>query len=224
MRAFVITLEEHEYSEACAARCIQSAAAFGVHVEPFRAVARIEAQDVMKALGLHWTWAKLNNAYGRCQLTGLNQHPYGDLQAKIGCSLSHYLLWQKCVAEGPMLILEHDAVFLRALSEFEFDGICQVNDPAGATHRGEAWSQHMRGRGPGVFPKTRVMEDPHRPDGLAGNSAYVIKPWAAQELIDAFHRFGVWPNDATMCVQLFPYLQELYPWVTRVQQSVSTTS
>jgi len=224
MKAFVIRLEGHEYSEACADRCIQSAAAVGLHVEPFRAVPREVAGEVLKVLGLRWTWAKLNNAHGRCIQTGLLQHPYGELQAKIGCSLSHYLLWQKCVAEGPLLILEHDAVFLRELPDFEFNGICQINDPAGATHRGQDWSDYMRARGPGVFPKTRVMEDPNKPDGLAGNSAYVIKPWAAQELIDAFHRLGVWPNDATMCVQLFPYLQELYPWVTRVEQSESTTS
>ena len=38
MRAFVITLEGHEYSEAKAARCIESAAGFGLTVEKFKAV------------------------------------------------------------------------------------------------------------------------------------------------------------------------------------------
>lgn len=222
MKAFVITLLGHPYSEACAARCQQSA---NIEVQQFPAVGRDYAEQIMQRHCLRWTWAKLNNAHGVCIQTGLNQHPYGDRLAKIGCSMSHYLLWQRCVAlNQTILILEHDAVFLRDMPEFEFEGICQINDPAGATHRGQAWSDYMRLRGDGVFPKTRVMEDPLRPDGLAGNSAYVIKPWAAQELIDAFHKYGVWPNDATMCIQLFPYLQELYPWVTRVEQSESTTS
>jgi len=223
VRAFVITLLGHPYSEACAARCIESARLHGVEVERFPAVTGLSGFDVMREHGLRWTWASANTRGTTCLMTGLHQHPYGSLEPKIGCSMSHYLLWRKCVEEGPLLILEHDAVFLRELPEFEFNGICQINDPAGATHRGAIWSEHMRQRGAGVFPKTRVMEDPLRPDGLAGNSAYVIKPWAAQDLIGAFEKYGVWPNDATMCVQLFPYLQELYPWVTRVEQSVSTT-
>jgi GR25 family glycosyltransferase involved in LPS biosynthesis len=137
--------------------------------------------------------------------------------------MSHFRLWEECVRlDEPILILEHDAVFIRALPDFEFDGICQVNDPRGATPRGGWWSDRMAERGPGVFPKTRVLEHP-RPDGLAGNSAYVIKPWAAQELIGACRKYGLWPNDAIMCVQLFPYLQEHYPFITRVEQIVSTT-
>jgi len=169
---------------------------------------------------LRWTWTQAGVHH--CQKTGLRQHPYGDLLPKIGCSLSHYLLWQRCVElDQPILILEHDAVFLRPLPDIDFNGICQINDPKGATHQGEWWSQQMKKRGPGVWPKTRLKTN--RPDGLAGNSAYLIKPWAAGQLIDAFHEFGVWPNDATMCCQLFPYLQELFPFVTKVEQTQSTS-
>jgi hypothetical protein len=124
----------------------------------------------------------------------------------------------------PILILEHDAVFLRAWPEFEFDGICQVNDPDGATRRGKWWSEQMVKRGPGVFPATWVTDDRSVPDGLAGNSAYVIKPHAALDVIGLYRDLGVWPNDATMCKQLLPYLQELFPFVTRVEQARSTTS
>ena len=223
MRAFVITLEDHKYSEANAARCIESAAGFGLTVEKFQAVDEDQAFQVMMAYGLRWTWANGNTSHSACPITGLAQHPYGELAPKIGCSMSHYLLWQKCVdLQEPLLILEHDAVFLRALPEIEFKGICMINDPAGATHRGDWWSDHMTRRGPGVFSKTMVMSG-KRPDGLAGNSAYLIKPYAAQELVAAFHTLGVWPNDATMCIQLFPYLQELFPFVTRVDQTMSTT-
>ena len=121
-----------------------------------------------------------------------------------------------------MLILEHDAVFQDWLPGWDYKGICQINDPNGATHRGQWWSEQMIKRGPGVFGKTLVMEG-KRPDGLAGNSAYMIKPWAAADLIAAMRRYGVWPNDATMCIQLFPHLQEMYPFITRVEQTQSTT-
>ena len=67
-------------------------------------------------------------------------------------------------------------------------------------------------------------DDPDRPDGLAGNSAYVIHPEAAYEMMSLFRVYGVWPNDATMCIQLYPELYELYPFVTRVESKQSTTS
>lgn len=224
MKAFVITLEGHDYSERKASACIESASSIGgIDVERFAAVAKDDAHQVMTELGLRWSWAKMNTAPDVCPMTGLKQHPYGHLAAKIGCSMSHFLLWKKCVELGePILILEHDALFVRRFSFFAFDGICQINDPAGATPHGKWWSDSMRARGPGVFRKMKVFEDA-KPDGLAGNSAYVIKPRAAQGLIDAFRQFGVWPNDATMCRQLF-FLQELFPFVTRVDQQVSTTS
>jgi GR25 family glycosyltransferase involved in LPS biosynthesis len=225
VKAFVITIEGHPYSETMSARCVASAATIGhLQVERFKAVDRWHARDLMTRHGLRWTWANANTSDARCPHTGLKQHPYGNLDAKIGCAMSHMLLWRTCVALGePIAILEHDAVFQRRFEEFEFRGICQINDPDGATPRGKWWSEQMVKRGPGVFQKTRVFPD-DVPDGLAGNSAYVIKPFAAQELIETVEDLGVWPNDATMCRQLFPYLEEHFPFVTRVEQTFSTTS
>jgi len=222
MLAFVITLEGNDYSETCAQRCIDSA---DIEVKRFPAVNADEAEGIMRWHGLRWTWANNNTSAAVCPITGLKQHPYGTLAPKIGCSMSHYLLWSKCAElNEPILILEHDAVFIRSMPEVEFNGICQINDPDGATPHGAEYSRRIKKRGPGVYLKTLIRPDPKMPDGLAGNSAYLIKPWAAVELMDAFHRLGVWPNDATMCVQLFPWLQELYPFVTRTKQQRSTTT
>lgn len=234
MKAFVITLQDNAYSKQVTDRCIESAARFGVHVDRFWGVDKNVAHEAMEQEGLRWTWANNNTSKSVCPITGLHQFPYMDstgrqkanLHSKIGCSMSHYLLWKRCVdIDKPILILEHDAVFLRPLPEFEFKGICQINDPAGATRRGSWWNQQMQKRGAGVFEKTWITTpaERHIPDGLAGNSAYVVKPWAAQELINKFHELGVWPNDATMCKQLFPYLEEYYPFVVRVAQTKSTS-
>jgi hypothetical protein len=75
---------------------------------------------------------------------------------------------------------------------------------------------------PGVNPVPWVT-DRIIPQGLPGNSAYVIKPWAAQQLIDAQHSIGWWPNDAIMCRQLFDWLRVVKPYYTRVQGLASTT-
>jgi len=222
VKAFVITLRGNEYSERSAARCIESAAGNGVEVSIFEAVPAEQSLAVMHAHALIWTWPQ--DAVQWCVKTGLRKHPYGGrLEPRIGCAMSHYLLWQKCVLfDEPLLILEHDAVFIGPLPEFEFDGACQINDPRGATPRGDYWSDEMAKRGPGVWPKTKIFSDT-RPDGLAGNSAYLIKPGAAQHLITKCHQVGLWPNDAIMCRQLVSCLQELYPFVTRVEQTESTT-
>jgi GR25 family glycosyltransferase involved in LPS biosynthesis len=220
VRAYVITLVGNAYSVNSAARCIDSAARHGIRVETFPAVGKDDAEEVMMTHGLHWSWGE-----GMCPYTGLWQHRYGGGLARVGCAMSHFLLWRKCVEEGPLLILEHDAVFMRPLPAFNFDHICQINDPRGATRNGDWWSAQMIKRGPGVHPKTWVTQpSERRPDGLAGNSAYLIKPHAAKVLIDLYRTVGVWPNDATMCEQLVPGLQELYPFVTKVEQTVSTTS
>ena len=230
MKAFVITLKDDVYSESVADRCIQSADKYGLIIEKFYGIDREQAKQFMSDEGLEWTWANNDTEIMMCEKTGLRMHPYGstDIRAKIGCSMSHYALWKKCVElDEPILILEHDSVFLRPLPEVEFNGICQINDPNGATRKGSLWSKRMQTRGTaGIHPKTWITEENERhiPDGLAGNSAYMIKPWAAQELIDKYYEIGVRPNDATMCQQLFPYLEEFYPFITRAIQGKSTTT
>ena len=211
MDAFVITITGHDYSERVARRCIESA---NIPIQTFDAIGPDRSLHILEKEGLKWTWG--------LGYRGMKHKPYGGNHAsRVGCLLSHYLLWKKCARDGPLLILEHDAVFLRPFEEFEFKSICQLNDPRGATPRGDWWSDRMKERGPGVWEKTRVFDD-SRPDGLAGNSAYVIKPHAAQKLIELVRDIGAWPNDAIMCRQLLPDLEEIYPFVTRVEPEMST--
>lgn len=213
---FVITLRGNEYSERVAARCIKTAKDIGgIEVKYFNAVTADNAVKVMEGHGLKWTWGEDG--------AGLKHHSYGGSEAaRIGCAMSHYALWEKCAWSGePLLILEHDAVFLRPFVKFEFKTACQINDPAGATPRGDYWHEKMVKRGKGTWPKTHIFNN-HRPDGLAGNSAYVIKPKTALHLTCLVRRIGVWPNDATMCKQLIPHLQEHYPFITRVEPEQST--
>lgn len=231
MKGFVITLKGNKYSESKASECIKSAGKYmhgpNLELEIFHGVNKENAKQIMNDYGLKWTWAHNNDKFRICTITKLQQKPYGttDIRAKIGCSMSHFQLWKKCVElNETILILEHDSVFIRYLPTFEFDGLCMINDPAGATRNGKWWSDFMKKRGTeGVHKKTLVPGPKMVPDGLAGNSAYLIKPFVAQQAIDEFYRLGVWPNDATLCVQLFPFTQEYYPFVTKVNQTFSTS-
>lgn len=223
MKAFVISLLDNDYSQLVTARCLLSSRSIGlIDPEIFEAIDSYRGASVMQHHGLKWTWANNNASHAVCPITKLNQHPYGKLAAKIGCSMSHYLLWLKCLElNEPILVLEHDAVFIREFIQFEFTEICQINDPCGATPHGKDWRNTMLSGPSGVSKKSVIFND--RPDGLAGNSAYVVKPKAAAKLVNAFKVLGVWPNDATMCRQLFD-LEQYFPFITRVEQSHSTTS
>ena len=69
-----------------------------------------------------------------------------------------------------------------------------------------------------------VDDDRLTPQGLAGNSAYIIKPEGARALIDLVQKFGLWPNDAIMCRQLIPSLGISKKIYTTIQKLESTTT
>jgi len=112
-------------------------------------------------------------------------------------------------------------------------GIMGLNSPIGATRKAHIFDQKVRqpklDGSPGKLGISTVpyVDDPGDlplPSGLAGNSAYIIKPWAAKKLLEKVKEVGIWPNDALMCRQFFPWLQVYYPYFTAVQRTTSTTT
>ena len=224
MKAKVITIRDYAYSEACAQRCIDSGAKHGVKVEKFDAVAQDAGFYILASHDLTWAWPEKGAELDMRTALTKRAYPTTDMGARVGCAMSHYLLWLECYTfNKPLLILEHDAVFLRPLPVIpEEFGAIMLNDPRGATPRGDWWHKQMVQKGPGVHRKTTVFTD-GRPDGLAGNSAYIIHPAAAKQCIDLYRDVGVWPNDATLCRQLVVGLLETYPFVTEARQTKSTS-
>jgi len=120
MQASVITINGLPLSESYAERCIRSAAEFGVTVEVFPATHRYQAEAVMRALGL---------AINQRIYQGLSDQPIGDrdqipkgqwwlTSPELGGCLSHYRLWLDCLErDEPIMILEHDAVFVGEVPE-----------------------------------------------------------------------------------------------------------
>lgn len=220
------------YSTKKAEDCINSALKFNHDyifcISVFKSPGIKTARNEMEKHNLKWTWANNNTQETICPLSGLVQRPYtgANIEAKIGCFMGHFLLWKECVSTNTqMLILEHDSIFISPLPKNDYV-LCQINNPAGATRLGCWWSDEIKNRGiHGIHSKTEIPSNKNVPDGLAGNSAYIISPKAAEQLLNLAYHYGVWPNDALMCRQLLPnMLQELYPFVTEVNQQRSTSS
>ena len=215
--AFVIAMPGHAASQDAADVCIESIHATGSTLTP----KKWPAVTPKTLEACEWRWPAKKKI--TCAYTGLTLTAYKnrDVQARIACAQSHYQLWQQCVAlDQTICILEHDAVFTRRFDLTDFEGgAMALNDPAGATFRAQEYDRALS-LGINAVP---WVTDRIIPQGLPGNSAYVIKPWAAQQLIDTQDRIGWWPNDAIMCRQLFDWLRAVKPYYTRVQGLASTT-
>ena len=193
-----------------------------------------------------YTWPVVPQQDGIDFSTGLYKRHYKakDVRKVIAAAISHMRLWAACYYnDRPFIILEHDARFIRHMkssyfldqrddkapqlphSGMWFNGVCSLNDPRGATRRAVYYHEQMvkmSGCRP-VIPVNQPGEPP-LPEGLPGNSAYIIAPEAAKQLLDKAAQIGIWPNDALMCRQLFPFIQSYYPYFTKVDQRKSTTT
>jgi len=237
MHAYVITVDGNLISQSAANNCIDSHKKFkqDFPIERYNAVRPEQVDEEFKYLSFVWTypWDEPRTDFK----SGLKLTPYrtADRKKRIACFLSHYQLWQRCVLKKrPILVLEHDALFIRPFNyQYTLDskyGIIGINNPLGATRRADVFDsqvQTMRGENldaDGVLP-VPTIDNFDIPQGLAGNSAYVIKPHGAEELLDAVNAHGAWPNDAIMCKQILPnVLGVTKKYYTKVQGTRSTTT
>ena len=228
MKAFVITMMNDRYSLASAKKTIQTAEQMSedLDIEMFGAV----TPDKIKNTTYSYPVEGKTDTYEGMTLVGYKAR---DVGKKIACSLSHMNLWNKCVQlDEPIMILEHDAVFIRKfrpskiLKSINNGDILMINDPRGATRRGMGYHENIIKNNFGVHVVEGVnVPDENVPDGLAGNSAYVITPAAAKKASKLQSSIGIWPNDALLCKQLFPEnLKSYYPYITKVEQRRSTTT
>jgi len=227
MKAFVITLFNDKYSVQSAENTLKTARQMNddLHIEMVRAV----TPDKIKDNTYSYPKEGETKTYEGMTLVGYKAK---DVGKKVACSLSHMHLWEKCVEmDEPIMILEHDAVFTRKfklgklLNAIEDGDIVMINDPRGATRRGTVYHENIIRWDKGLNTIDGVnTSDENVPDGLAGNSAYIITPSAAKKAIELQSTIGIWPNDALLCKQLFPrQLKSYYPYITRVNQLKSTT-
>lgn len=197
-------------------------------IEKFDAVTADLAEIVFRGNGIKWTYPWEGEAIDFA--TGLVKRAYPTAYPKrrMACFASHYLLWYKCFKEDvPLLILEHDALFVhkfdpQPILDSKYD-IVGINNPLMATRRAKKFYDTVKENKGDIQPVPSIDEW-NIPQGLAGNSAYIIKPNGAEELIMAVEKYGAWPNDAIMCKQIINNMGVTRRFYTKVQGLPSTTT
>ena len=251
MKAYIISMINNHDSTVGARKILQSIKNTDSNIQPFvfPAVTPDNLESVKKALfgksvvpNIQWTYpvTEADNRYDIRTGLQLSAYPTADIRKRISCTMSHYSLWLHCYQiDEPIMILEHDAVFTRTFNykniANKFTGdILGLNNPIGATRKASVFDKILKekyaeanksAKETLVVTETPWIDDHMVPQGIAGNSAYIIKPEGAAKLISLTAENGLWPNDAIMCKQLMPRkLQVCYPYFTKVQGTPSTTS
>jgi len=195
-------------------------------IERFDAITPANVIDKIEQEGLRWNWPHEGTVFD--EQTNMQKHAYSNPMGRYACSMSHFYLWKKCIEENePILILEHDALFIENFdyqyvldSKYEVIGI---NDPRKATSRDDKFHAVVQSA-PGPLLDVPIVKDMKVPQGIAGSSAYVIKPRGADQIIKAAYQYGLWPNDALVCRQLFDFIGVTKKYYTKTQGLESTIS
>ena len=230
MKAYAIVMKDNNVSELGYETMVKSSEAVGndFEIQRYDAVTAKESFGQLAILNLVWNypWDKPV----RDIATGLLKTPYPtkNYDARIACALSHYHLWLKCYKENEtIIILEHDAVWKQKLPEWVTDDskydIIGINDPRGATRRSRQFHEGVQKK-ESLIQRPPVIDEEYVPQGIAGNSAYIMKPTGAKKMLDLVAEYGLWPTDAIMCRQLVRTLGVTKIYYTGVQGLPSTTS
>ena len=231
----VITMTDNEVSMKAFSKLQDSSYRVGNDFRPeiFEATIAKNAEDHMSKLLLEWNypWEGVVTDLK----TGLKKSAYQTKNRlnRIACAVSHYRLWAVCAkTDEPMLIMEHDAIFIQ---KFRYDNLLEdnhyniigINNPIGNTRKSHEFhkilQQSVDRENTDIVP-VPTIDNFDIPQGLAGNSAYIIKPKGARMCIKAASEHGLWPNDALMCKQLIPHMGVTKAYYTNTQRVVSTTT
>jgi len=230
MKAYVITLHGVEVSEEGARKCVESSVRVknDFVITAFHATPANMAQVTMQGAGLKWNYPWEGETIDFDKKKKKRAYPTKYKDRRIACAMSHYRIWYESYEKNePILVLEHDAEFISKLDydyilDSKFD-IIGINNPLAATRKAHQLKDLIESSGQEIMTIPDIDEF-NVPQGLAGNSAYIIKPAGAKNVIEAAKEFGLWPNDALMCKQLIPNMGVTRKFYTKVQGLPSTTT
>ena len=229
MKAVSIVIKDNAVSELGYSRLVESSKSVDNYFDIVRcdAITPDKVDNFMEISGIKWNYPWEGEVVDFA--TGLKKSAYKTVnpKARMACACSHYSLWQESsTTNTTMLILEHDAYFT---NKIDFDPkdikaeILGINNPLGATRKSQLYYDMIM-QSSASYQLVPWIDNAYVPQGLAGNSAYIIKPSGAKHLIELVKQYGLWPNDAIMCRQLVPRLGVTRKFYTNIQGLKSTTS
>ena len=194
MKAKVITLIQNPQSIEVAERCIASGKKHFVNIEMFRAINPLEHEP----LEMLENESIPPNAFDEKYSRNLNC---------ISAFLSHYTLWKECaMGDEVYTIFEHDAVVTAPLPTVEFWYVMNLGAPS--------YGNFNTPKTLGVNPLTTKRYFP-------GAHAYMITPEGASRLVREASKHAK-PTDLYLNLDIFPFLQEYYPFCAYVDDSFTT--
>lgn len=229
MKTYAIVIKDSEISEFGFNKLKSSSIKVknNFEVNRFDAVVPKDVDKLLSTYGIKWNYPWTGEIVDFA--TGLVKRAYvtANPKARIACALSHYTLWQKAsMLDEPILIMEHDAYFQ---NKIDFDpaeckgNIIGINNPLGCTRKANLYYESIISK-QNKFQLAPYIDDQKIPQGLAGNSSYIINRKGALDLLTLVNEYGLWPNDALMCRQLLQGLYVTRKFYTHVQNLKSTTT
>lgn len=183
MKPFIITISDIEDSVKASNRCIESAKNFGVEIETFDAYTpKDNPFEIFEKLGIKLSDRIYKNPHLR------------SLDSQCASVLSHYSLWKKAIElNEPILVLEHDAVFVDKLPDLKDYLLVNLSKPSYGKYQNPKKGLHP-------FP------NPH----LKGAHGYAVSPKGAKKIMGAINQRGIWA--AADVFLNFSWMQEYAPW------------
>ena len=192
MKAFVITIDIPE-SQEVAEKCISSGKTYGVDVEKYKGVTPADNPTVIAA--------KLNIPPNRFR------ERFSRFENCLSAFLSHHSLWQWSIDnQEEVLILEHDAIFIDEVPRVPYKGVLSLGAPS-----------YGKFNTPRSIGLNRLVSKQYLP----GAHAYMIKPTAAETLVDYARKYPA-PTDLYINNHTFGFIEEYYPWPVLVRDNFST--
>ena len=193
MKAFVITIMQHQGSLETSWRCIESGYKYDLEIKRFEAITPKDSplllleQEGISDLGFEEKYSRNLNC--------------------ISAFLSHYSLWKKCIElNEEILIFEHDAVLTAPIPTVPYEFVCNFGKPS--------YGQFNTPTTLGLNPLTSKKYFP-------GAHAYGVKPEGAKQLVYEATSSGK-PTDVYLHSDTFPWLQEYYPWPAEARDNFTT--
>lgn len=209
LKGFTIRLSRIPLSEQLSNDCIESGKKYGINIEPFGGINGNVADPILKSLGL-----RPRREQKKTSKPGVK-----------GCFLSHFFLWQKCIQlNEPIAIFEHDGLLIRQVPEDILNHFTDVLTLDPCDQYSKDYEYCLAHTGPYVFSEYfnyKAKKNTIFGEYLRGAYAYIIKPHAAERIVEQCIKYGFVPADQQIGKKLvdirsvFPSIARLHPYYNR---------